>query len=131
MRLFLQINIGDWRGQEYVKPMLSFASSLADDVIGTDIDNHSDGHVVDLVKKLIAQSRQIFVLVYSDDPRQPLNGVLSLVNELFNHKSKIHLAVLAGEHSTMEKLLSTMDEKFVKNTEDELIRKMIKQFVRG
>jgi hypothetical protein len=61
MRLFLQINIGEWKKDDYVKPLLSFASSLADDVIGTDVDNRSEGHIIDLVKKLIAQSPQAYL----------------------------------------------------------------------
>ena len=131
MRLFLQINIGHWKDEDYLKPMLSFASSLADDLVGTDVDSESEQEVIDLVKKLIGQAQQIFLLAYVSDPGQPLKGVLSLVNDLFSNKEKIHLAVLSGEHVTLEKLLRVLDEKFVKNNEDALIRKMIKQFARG
>lgn len=131
MRLFLQINIGDWQDQEYLSPMLSFASSLADDVIGTDVDNTSEAHVVELVKQLVSQSQQTFLLVCAEGRDQPLNHVLSLFNHLFDYQERIHLAVFAGEHTTAEKLLRTLDERFVKNNEDELIRKMVKQFARG
>lgn len=131
MRLFLQINIGDWHEQSYSKPMLSLASSLADDVVGTDVDNTSEAHVVDLVKKLVSQSQQTFLLVCAEGPDQPLNHVLSLFNHLFDCQEKIHLAVFSGEHSRAEKLLRTLDEKFVKNNEEDLIRKMVKQFARG
>ncbi|MDV3309410.1 MAG: hypothetical protein LOY03_11405 [Cyclobacteriaceae bacterium] len=131
MRLFLQINIGDWQDQGYARPMLHLASSLADDVIGTDVDTLSEPHVVDLVKKLVSQSQHTFLLVYARNPDQPLNNVLSLFSHLFDCQDKIHLAVFAGEHATAEKLLRTLDEKFVKNDEDELIRKMVKQFARG
>lgn len=131
MRLFLQINIGEWRDWQYASPMLSFASSLADDVIGTDVDNTSEPHVVDLVKQLVSQSQQTFLLVCAEGRDQPLNNVLSLFNHLFDCQEKIHLAVFSGEHATAEKLLRTLDEKFVKNNEDELIRKMVKQFARG
>jgi hypothetical protein len=130
MRLFLQINIGDWKKDNYVKPLLSFASSLADDVIGTDVDNRSEGHIIDLVKKLIAQSTQAFLYVCVTE-QQPLNHLLSLVNYIFQHKDKIHLVVFTGEHATAEKLFRALNEKFIKNSEDDLIRKMIKQFVRG
>jgi hypothetical protein len=131
MRLFLQINIGEWQEQGYFKPMLSFASSLADDVIGTDVDTASEAHVVDLVKKLISQSQQTFLLVCAQQRDQPLNNVLSLFNHLFDCQEKIHLAVFSGEHTAAEKLLRTLEGKFVKNSEGELIRKMIKQFVLG
>ena len=132
MRLFLQINIGDWKEQGYVKPMLSFASSQADDIIGTDLDNESDADVVELIKKLIEQSQGIFLLVYSHhNPQLPLNRILSLINELFNHRQKIHLAVLSGEHTALEKLLNILEDKFIKNSSDELIRKMIKQYALG
>lgn len=128
MRLFLQINIGEWRDQGYLKPMLSFASSLADDVIGTDVDTLSDAHVVDLVKKLITQSQHTFLLVCAEQSDQPLNHVLSLLNHLFECQDKIHLAVFSGEHAMAEKMLRTLEGKFVKNSETDLIRKMIKQF---
>ncbi|HLT82198.1 MAG TPA: hypothetical protein VKZ86_14320 [Cyclobacteriaceae bacterium] len=131
MRLFLQINICDWQDQGYERPMLHLASSLADDVVGTDVDTLSEPHVVDLVKKLVSQSQHTFLLVYARNPDQPLNHVLSLFSHLFDCQDKIHLAVFAGEHATAEKLLRTLDEKFVKNDEDELIRKMVKQFARG
>jgi hypothetical protein len=131
MRLFLQVNICDWQDQGYERPMLHLASSLADDVIGTDVDTLSEPHIVDVVKKLVSQSQHTFLLVYARKPDQPLNHVLSLFNHLFACQDKIHLAVFAGEHAIAEKLLRTLDEKFVKNDEDELIRKMVKQFARG
>lgn len=131
MRLFLQINIGNWQEDGYAKPLLSFASSLADDVIGTDVDNQSDGHVIDLVKKLIAQSQQTFLYVCVTSKEQPLNHVLSLINYIFQHKDKIHLVVFSGEHSSAEKLCRALNDKFIKNNQEELIRKMIKQFAKG
>lgn len=131
MRLFLQINVGDWQEDGYTKPMLSFASSLADDLVGADVDNQSEQQVVDVVRTLIEQSQQIFLLAYAAHSDLPLKGVLSLINDLFSNKDKIHLAVLSGEHNTLEKLLRVLDEKFIKNNEDDLIRKMIKQFARG
>jgi len=111
--------------------MLTLASSLADDVIGTDVDTLSDAHVVDLVKKLVNQSQKTFLLVSARQRDLPLNHVLSLLNHLFECQDKIHLAVISGEHPIAEKLLRTLDAKFVKNSEDELIRKMVKQFARG
>ena len=131
MRLFLQINIGEWQDHGYSNPMLTLASSLADDVIGTDVDTLSDAHVVDLVKKLVSQSQKTFLLVSARQRDLPLNHVLSLLNYLFECQDKIHLAVISGEHPIAEKLLRTLDAKFVKNSEDELIRKMVKQFARG
>ena len=131
MRLFLQINIGNWQEQGYSRPMLNFASSLADDVVGTDVDNSSEAHVVELVKRLVSQSQQTFILVCAEGSDQPLNHVLSLFNHLFDYQDRIHLAVFSGEHTTAEKLLRTLDERFVKNNEDDLIRKMVKQFARG
>lgn len=131
MRLFLQINIGEWEDRSYDNPWLSLASSLADDVIGTDVDNQSEMHVVELVKKLMAESEAIFLMVNSTASNQPLNHILTLINQLFDCQEKLHLAVLCGEHAAAEKLLRTLEERFVKNNEDDLIRKMIKQFARG
>lgn len=130
MRLFLQINIGEWKEEGYVKPLLSFASSLADDVIGTDVDNQSEAHVIELVKKLVAQSQQTFLYVCVAD-EQPLNHLLSLINYIFQYKDKIHLVVFSGNHVTAEKLFRSLNDKFVKNNEEDVIKKMIKLFARG
>lgn len=111
--------------------MLSFASSLADDVLGTDLDDQSDPYVVNLVKQLLDQCDQAFILVYALTENQPLDNVLSLVNHVLNNDDKVHLAVLSGEHETLERLLMPLEEKFIRNSDDDLIRKMIRHFVRG
>jgi hypothetical protein len=128
VRLFLQINITDWKVTPYTKPLLGFASSLADDIVGTDLDCQSEGYVGDLVIKLISEADQIFVLVVSDSTPLPLGGSLSTFNALIKSKEKIHLAVLVGDHPVAEKMLMPFQENFVKQNDEDLIMKLIKQF---
>ena len=128
MRLFLQISIGDWKDATYNKPFLSFASSLADDIIGSDLDNQSDGYVAELVSKLINEADRVFVLVLSNNPMLPLGSSLTVLNHLLKVKDKVHLALLSGDHIMAEKVLKPFQDNFKKQEDEELIRKLIKQF---
>jgi len=129
MRLFLQINITtDWKEAAYSKPFLSFASSLADDIIGSDLDSQSDVYVAELVSRLINEADKIFVLVLSNDPLVPLGSSLTVLNHLLKAKDKVHLALLAGENVMAEKVLNAFRDNFKKQEDEDLIRKLIKQF---
>ena len=128
LKLFLQINITDWKEANYAKPLLSFASSLADDIVGTDLDSQSDSYVGDLVAKLIRQADRIFVVVIADNTSLPLGGSLSVLNTLIQAKDKVHLAILSGEHALAEKMLKPFQENFKKQKDNEVIRKLIKHF---
>lgn len=129
MRLFLQINISnDWKDSGYVKPYLSFASSLADDIVGTDLDSQSDAYIAELVQKLINEADKIFVFVHSHNPLLPLGTALGVLNHLLKLKDKVHLALLAGENIMAEKVLGAFQDNFKKQEDEELIKKLIKQF---
>ncbi len=129
MRLFVQVNIGHWQEEQYEKPLLNFASSLSDDVLGTDLDNQSDPYIINLVKQLLDQSQQSFLFIEVANENQPLDSLLSLVNHLFSMEEKIHLIVLSGKHTTLERMLGTFEDKFVKSSDDVVTKKMIRQFV--
>lgn len=129
MRLFLQINISnDWKDSGYIKPYLSFASSLADDIVGTDLDSQSDAYIAELVSKLINEADKIFVFVQCDNPILPLGTALMVFNHLLKLKDKVHLALLAGENIMAEKVLGTFQDNFKKQDDEEVIKKLIKQF---
>jgi hypothetical protein len=128
LRLFLQINIVDWKETSYSKPLLSFASSLASDIVGTDLDCQSEAFIADLVIKLIGEAESIFVLVIAADETLPLSSALKVFNHLIKAKEKVHLALLSGEHAAAEKMLKPFQINFKKQDDDSLIRKLIKQF---
>jgi hypothetical protein len=128
LRLFLQINISDWKEAGYSNPLLSFASSLADDIVGTDLDCQSEPIIADLVTRLIAEADRVFVLVVADDADIPLGSALKVLNHLLKVKEKIHLALLSGQHDTAEKMLKPLQVNFKKQDDEGLIRKLIKQF---
>jgi hypothetical protein len=128
LRLFLQINISDWKETGYSKPLLSFASSLADDIIGTDLDCQSEPIVTELVTKLIGEAEKVFVLVVADNAELQLGSAMKVLNHLLRVKEKIHLALLSGHHETAEKMLKPLQVNFKKQDDEGLIRKLIKQF---
>jgi hypothetical protein len=128
LRLFLQINIVEWKETGYTSPLLSFASSLADDIVGTDLDCQSEPYIAELVTKLIAESEKVFVLINANNEALPLGAALKVLNHLIKAKEKVHLALLSGEHEIAEKMLRPFEENFKKQNDDALIRKLIKQF---
>ena len=128
MRLFLQINITNWKETGYGTPLLSFASSLADDIVGTDLDCQSEPYIAELVTKLIAEAERVFVLVNASDNTLPLGAALKVLNLLLKCRDKVHLALLSGDHDIAEKMLTPFEENFKKQSDEAMIRKLIKQF---
>ena len=130
MRLFLQLNILDWKEQTYEKPLLGYASSLADDLIGTDIDSQSDAHIAELVIKLSAQAESIFLLVIASADC-PLGTALPIFNSLLKTRQKVDRAVLWGTHEMAAKMLSPFSKKFSREDNEEKIKLMIRDFAQG
>ncbi|MBX2894943.1 MAG: hypothetical protein KF763_05855 [Cyclobacteriaceae bacterium] len=127
MKLFLQIELIQWQEAGYQKPMLNYASSLSDDLIGAELDNQSDGTIADLVIRLCDQAESVFVLIHAQ-PEEPLGVTLKLIQHLLRKQEKIYKVVLAGHHLSLERLLSTLNEKFVKENDPEKIKSAIQMF---
>ncbi|HCZ34348.1 MAG TPA: hypothetical protein DHV26_00310 [Cytophagales bacterium] len=127
MKLFLQIELIQWREARYQKPMLNYASSLSDDLIGAELDNQSDGSIADLVIRLCDQVEAVFVLINAQ-PEEPLGVTLKLIQHLLRKEENIYKVVLAGNHLILERLLSTLNEKFIKEIDPEKIKPVIRSF---
>jgi len=127
MKLFLHLEIRPWQHSGYEKPLLSFASSLSSDVIGTEIDNQSEGSIVDVVIKLCSQMGQIFILIQAQ-PEESFGSTLRLLNHLLRNEQQVHTIVLSGNHEQAEKLLRTLDQRFKKEDDQEKIKEWIKDF---
>lgn len=127
MKLFLHLELSSWQNSGYEKPLLSFASSLSSDVIGTEIDNQSEGSIVDVVIKLCSQMSQIFILIQAQ-PEESIGTTLKLLNHLMRNEHQVHTIVLSGNHEQAEKLLRTMDQRFKKEDDQEKIKEWIKDF---
>ena len=127
MKLFLHLELRPWQNSGYEKPLLSFASSLSSDVIGTEIDNKSEGSIVDVVIKLCSQMSQIFILIQAQ-PEESIGSTLKLLNHLLRNEQQVHMIVLSGNHEQAEKLLRTLDQRFKKEDDQEKIKEWIKSF---
>jgi hypothetical protein len=127
MKLFLHLELRKWQDSSYEKPLLSFASSLSSDVIGAEIDNQSEGSIVDVVIKLCSQVDKIFILIQAQ-PDEPIGSVLKLLNYVLRNEQLIHLVVLAGNHEQAEKLLWSLNQRFKKEDDQEVIKKLMKDF---
>jgi hypothetical protein len=128
MRLFLQINICDWKDLSYQTPLTGYASSLSDDIIGTDLDYQSEPYVADLVLKLAVQAEVIFLYVMAPDNTLPLGTSLNVFNQLLRSKEKIQKAILSGEHAMADKMLRPLRDKFIIYNDEEAVKTMIRQF---
>jgi hypothetical protein len=127
MKLFLHLELRKWQDSSYEKPLLSFASSLSSDVIGAEIDNQSEGSIVDVVIKLCSQVDKIFILIQAQ-PDEPIGSVLKLLNYVLRNEQLIHLVVLAGNHEQAEKLLWSLNQRFKKEDDQEVIKKLMTEF---
>ena len=127
MRLFLQIHIGDWKQRSYHNPLVSYASSLAPDMMGTDIDNESESVVIDLVIKLTEQAESVFVFVSADTEAQ-VGSVDKMMQYLLHHESKVHQLVAFGEHSVIGNLAEIFQGRFIKINDTEEVKKRIQSF---
>jgi len=128
MRLFLQINICDWKDLGYQTPLTGYASSLSDDIIGTDLDYQSEPYVADLVLKLATQAEVIFLYVVAANNALPLGASLTVFNQLLRSREKIQKVILSGEHSMADKMLRPLQDKFINANDEETIRTLIQHF---
>ncbi|MDZ7649246.1 MAG: hypothetical protein U5K54_19885 [Cytophagales bacterium] len=126
MKLFLYIELTKWQDVGYEKPLLTYASSLSGDVIGAEMDNQSDASITDLVIKLCDQMQSIFVLIQAQ-PQEPLGATLKVLNHLLRSKNKIYAVAFSGSNEQAERLMSTLQEKFIREGADK-IKDRIKEF---
>jgi|JI10StandDraft_1071094.scaffolds.fasta_scaffold01687_24 hypothetical protein len=127
MKLFLQIELMPWQQAGYEKPLVNFASSLSDDLIGAELDNQSDSTIADLVIRLCDQVEAVFVLIHAQ-PEEPLGVTLKLIQHLLRKEERVHKIILAGNHLSLERLLLPLSQKFIKESEPEKIKPAIQLF---
>ena len=126
MKLFLQVEIGHSRESNDDRLLLHFASSLSSDLIGTDIDNHADSFVIDLVIKLIEQVDKVFLMVVANEPHVPLGNALKVFTSLLDH-SAVTVALL-GNHELAEKILREFEQNLTRVNKEEEIKSLIAEF---
>ncbi|MCU0418929.1 MAG: hypothetical protein MUC38_04665 [Cyclobacteriaceae bacterium] len=127
MKLFLQIRVGDWRQFGYLQPWLRFASALADDVVGAEMDSGSEAAVAELVLPLCEQAHSIFVLVEAV-PGAPLGSALPIFHQLFTWPHKVARVVLRGENAMATKMLAAWQDKLSNNVDEGELRERIRAF---
>lgn len=127
MKLFLQIDIGEWKSENYKKPLVHFASSLADDIIGTDIDNQSESTVLDIVLRLIDQTQTVFIVVLIQPETTP-GGTEKIFHHIRNLSEKVYRIILSGENDWIATSLKPLSKRIVQEQKEEEIRKHIEAF---
>ena len=128
MKLFLQVEFNRSHHEGLGNLMLKYASSQADDIMGTDLNSHTEPAIADMVVRMIQQAESVFLLVHATDPNLS-PGVASRVFEALKPPaSKVQYAVLCGDHRTSESFLTNFDERFVKEHDPAKIKAMIRAF---
>ena len=128
MKLFLQIDIGDWKHSAYSRPLLNYASSLSGDLLGTSLDSQSEPFVVDIALKVIDQAEKIFLFVDIKDPEAPLGSVNKVFNHLLKSRSKVSRAVMSGSHEMAEKILKSSGATFSLENDSDKIKGLIEDY---
>lgn len=98
MKLFIHLEVGDWRKRGYDRSWLHYASSQSSDILGADLDNQSEQHIADLVVRLIGQSEAVFVLMEVHE-QAPL-GSIPLVLGALQQSKKLSSFVISGQSTT-------------------------------
>jgi|GEM_PF-833789 len=129
MRLFLQIDAGDWKRRGYDNILVPYASSLADDLMGTDIDNESESTVIDLVIRLIEQAESTFVFI-SVMSEAGLGSADKVMRFLFQNKSKTNYIIILGEHEIIEKSILNFGGQFLQAKNHEEVKNLIHNFAK-
>ena len=127
MRLFLQIDIGDWKQRNYHNPLVPFASSLAPDLMCTDFDNESESTVIDLVIKLAEQAEFIFVFIAANS-EAPVGSVVKMIRYLLQNDGKVQNLIMLGEHSAIEQHAQNFEQRFIKAGNIEEVKKLVRDF---
>ncbi len=127
MKLFLQLDLTPFQESEYNKPLLIYASSLSSDLIGAELDNQSEGSIVDIILKLCDQVTSIFIFIRAK-PAEQFGSVLKLLNTLLRTNQKIYTVVLSGKHEQTELLFKHLNMKFKKEDDQEKIKRWIEEF---
>jgi hypothetical protein len=128
MKLFLQIEIRHWQQGGYGSQLLGYASSLSNDIVGTDLDSQSEAVIADLVIRLIDQSKKVFLLVQIADPNLPLGAAQKVFDHLLASPANISHVVQSGDHRTVEAVLQSFRPHYIKENDQEKIRKLILEF---
>ncbi len=127
MKLFLQLDLSPWQESAYQKPLLRYASSLSDQVIGTDLDNQSEASIVNNILRLCDQAVSIFIYIRAK-PAEQFGASLTLLNTLLRTNEKIYLVVLNGKHEQTQLLFKHMNDRFKKEDDEEKIKMLINEF---
>lgn len=130
MRLFIQLDIGQWQRQPYQKPLVSFASSLAADVIGTELDNQSESEIVGMVTKLCEQASKVFLFINATE-NVALGHTHRLVAFLAGNEEKLHTMVVRGENKFLKEVVAPIPGKVVYENEEEKLEQLIRAFAGG
>jgi hypothetical protein len=110
MKLFLQIELMPWQQAGYEKPLVNFASSLSDDLIGAELDNQSDSTIADLVIRLCDQVEAVFVLIHAQ-PEEPLGVTLKLIQHLLRKEERVYQDYFGRQSSQLRALALTTKSK--------------------
>jgi hypothetical protein len=127
MKLFLQLDLSAWQESDYKKPLLNYASSLSNDLLGAELDNQSEASIVDIILRLCDQVTSIFLFIRAK-PTEPFGSSLKLLNTLLRSNQKIYSVVLSGDHEQTELLFKHLNNRFKKEDNIEEIKKWIEEF---
>jgi hypothetical protein len=129
MRLFLQLDTGDWRDSPYHKPLLHYASSLASDIIGAELDGESEATVADVMIRLCEDAESLFVFITAHGTT--LGSLKKVLQHLATLSPKLHRVVISGENDAVASLLAPVREKLLVTTSEEEIKNEISLFCQG
>lgn len=96
--LYLEI-ISDFRETSYATPLIEWKSNLTPDVTFFDLDNLSDGLVINYAADLLEQSAKVVLLINVKSTQAPVGKILPLLEKCVTEENS--LLVLAGDNHAL------------------------------
>ena len=83
-----------------------------------DLDNFSEGVVVDYALQMLQQAQNILLIIKAE-PNSPLGGILKIIPQLHRSKSQIKV-IFQGDHAQLQKMLKPLNQLLINPLEAEM-----------
>jgi hypothetical protein len=104
--LYLEI-IADFQETSYATPLIKWKTDLTPDVTFFDLDNLSDGLVINYAADLLEQSAKVVLLINVKSAQAPVGKILPLLEKCVTRANS--LLVLAGnDHALINRYASLL-----------------------
>lgn len=99
--LYLEI-IADFQETSYATPLTAWKTNLTPDITFFDLDNLSDGLVINYAADLLEQSARVVLLINVKNTQAPVGKILPLLEKCVTQSNSL-LVLAGGDHALINR----------------------------